>query len=235
MNLSSNTLNLLKNFAGINVNLLLEKESTVITTVSPSKTVLCSATVPEKIPVEFGIYDLNEFLGALSIFDSPEIDFDEMYCTISESTDKRKKLKYYASEKKNLKTAPVKEIPFDESEIIATFDLSGDTLKNITRSAALMQLDSIAIGIDDDRASIGAENKSTGNEASNNYSVDISDSIKRGKAYDGQLIMHFDKQNINPISGCDFVVTMTKKATKFESVSGSPYNVKYWYSPTTKS
>ena len=62
MNLSNDTLNVLKNFATINPNLVF-KPGQKLKTISESKTILASAEIVEDFPTEFGVYDLNEFLS----------------------------------------------------------------------------------------------------------------------------------------------------------------------------
>ena len=69
MKLSKETVGLIKNFAGINSNLLL-KSGNKLATISAQKNVMADAVVTETFP-DFGIYDLNEFLGALSLLESP--------------------------------------------------------------------------------------------------------------------------------------------------------------------
>jgi len=74
MKLSKDTLSLFKNYAGINSNLLL-KAGNKLSTISSQKNVMSDVSVTETFPVDFGIYDLNEFLGAMSIFEDPELTF----------------------------------------------------------------------------------------------------------------------------------------------------------------
>ena len=73
MKLSKETVGLFKNFAGINSNLLL-KSGNKLSTISAQKNVMADSTVTETFP-DFGIYDLNEFLGAMSLFEDPELEF----------------------------------------------------------------------------------------------------------------------------------------------------------------
>ena len=70
MKLSSHTTSVLKNFATINQNLVI-KEGNTIATMSAMKNIVAKAEVEETFPMEVAIYDLNEFLGALSLFTSP--------------------------------------------------------------------------------------------------------------------------------------------------------------------
>ena len=70
MELSDNTMSVLKNFAGINPNILI-KQGTTIKTISEARNVLAAANVTEEFSNEFGIYDLSEFIGVLGLVDTP--------------------------------------------------------------------------------------------------------------------------------------------------------------------
>ena len=65
MKLSNETVDVLKNFSTINQNILV-KEGTKLRTMSTMKNILGEAVIPESFIKEFGIYDLNEFLGVLT-------------------------------------------------------------------------------------------------------------------------------------------------------------------------
>ena len=82
MILSEQTINVLKNFAQINPSIQF-KPGEVMTTVSPQKTVMAKATVEETFPSGGAIYDLNRFLGVLSLFDEPELIFNDKMVTVS--------------------------------------------------------------------------------------------------------------------------------------------------------
>ena len=81
MKLSIETKEILKNFSTINQNLVI-KEGSKISTMSAMKNIIANATVTENFPKEFAIYDLNEFLAALSLFTKPELDFKDDYVMI---------------------------------------------------------------------------------------------------------------------------------------------------------
>ena len=59
MNLSNETVSVLKNFASINQNLVI-KGGNSISTISAQKNIIAKATVKETFPKDFAIYDLNE-------------------------------------------------------------------------------------------------------------------------------------------------------------------------------
>ena len=79
--ISNETLDVLKNFSSINSNILV-KEGNVLTTISPVKNVMAEATVPESFDQKFGIWDLNKFLGTISLFEDPEYMFEEKGVTV---------------------------------------------------------------------------------------------------------------------------------------------------------
>ena len=74
MKLSDNTLNILKNFAGIN-NSILVKQGTQLRTMSVAKNILAEAQIGEEFPRDFAIYDLNQFLNGLGLHQDPDMDF----------------------------------------------------------------------------------------------------------------------------------------------------------------
>ena len=78
MKLSEHTISVLKNFASINQNLVI-REGSELQTMSAMKNIVARSGVEENFPKEVAIYDLNEFLAALSLFSSPILEFDDQY------------------------------------------------------------------------------------------------------------------------------------------------------------
>ena len=75
MNLSTDTIDVLKNFSNINQNLLVKPGKTV-QTISTMKNILAEAEINEEFGSEFAIYDLPEFLRSIELFDSPKLNFN---------------------------------------------------------------------------------------------------------------------------------------------------------------
>jgi hypothetical protein len=75
MNLSSDTVAVLKNFSDINQNILV-KPGNKVQTISTMKNILAEAEVSEKFEDEFAIYDLPEFLRSVELFEKPELKFN---------------------------------------------------------------------------------------------------------------------------------------------------------------
>ena len=134
MKLNDQTVSILKNFSTINQNLVI-KEGSEITTMSAMKNIVSKATVEETFPVEFAIYDLNEFLSAMSLFTKPDLDFKDDFVVITESGSKGKNLKYWYSEP-SVVTTPNKEVTMPSTEI--KFPLQSDVLSEVQKAAAVI-------------------------------------------------------------------------------------------------
>ena len=134
MKLSSETVEVLKNFSTINQNILV-KEGTRIRTMSTMKNILGEADITESFPKEFGIYDLNEFLGVLTLAKDPEIEFThDSYLTIRGG---HSKVQYFFSDPSILVTPPD---TFNAPETDVTFTVTKEAMANVSKASAVMQL-----------------------------------------------------------------------------------------------
>ena len=133
MKLSSQTINVLKNFSTINQNLVI-KEGSSISTMSAMKNIIAKATVEETFPKEFAIYDLNEFLSVISLFSNPELDFKDNFVLITEEGSSKSSTYWYSDP--SVVTTPTKDITMPSNEV--TFDFSSETLSEITRAASVI-------------------------------------------------------------------------------------------------
>jgi len=166
MQLTETTLSVLKNYATINSNIVIDKGSK-LNTISEAKNVMASVTIKEEFPKKFGIYDLNEFLGVLGLVDEPNLDFTDEYVTVSDSSG-RSKVKYFFSSPEIL-TQPTKTVTMPPADI--TFDLDTDTLMRVKRAATALGHNEISIsGLDGVITINVVDNK---NSTSNVYSIDI--------------------------------------------------------------
>ena len=91
MKLNQNTLETLKNFAGINTNILI-KQGDELSTISTMRNIFAKAKISDEFTNEFGIYDLNEFLSTISLFDKPQLSLKDKFMTISSEGSKSNQL-----------------------------------------------------------------------------------------------------------------------------------------------
>ena len=114
MELSENTLSILRNFSGINQNISIKSGSN-IKTISEARNVVATADVTEEFPKDFGIYDLNEFIGVMGLVDTPNLKFEDDFVIVSDSSG-RSKVKYFYAAEETL-TAPTKDVTMPEADV----------------------------------------------------------------------------------------------------------------------
>jgi len=83
MKLSKHTIDIFKNFASINQNLLIHPGN-MIDTRTVAKNIYVQATVDDVFEQEFGVYNLAELLGVISLFSDPDLVFSDNSMTISQ-------------------------------------------------------------------------------------------------------------------------------------------------------
>lgn len=164
MKISSETINILKNFSGINANLVF-KPGKELKTLSEAKTIMATASTLEDFPVEFGVYDLNEFLSLFSLMDKPELEFNDKFLTMSDGSQK---IKYFYSEI-DILTQPTKDINMPECEVV--LDISSANLDKIRKAAAVLGHSELSFSSQGDNvvASVFNEKDAT----SNTFDIDL--------------------------------------------------------------
>ena len=168
MKLSNGTVTVLKNFSTINQNLVI-KAGSKISTMSAMKNIIAKATVEETFPRDIAIYDLNEFLSALSLFEKPDLDFKEDFVIMTEEGSTAKALKYWYSDP-SVVTTPQKEVTMPECEI--TFTLESDMLSDVQKAAAVIGApDMVLEGMDLGTAVIKVTDKK--NTTANDYAAKV--------------------------------------------------------------
>jgi len=210
MELSDTTLQVLKNYATINPNIVITEGNTV-KTISVARNVLSKAELPEEFPASFGIYDLTEFLNVLSLVDSPRLKFEKDYVTVGDSTG-RSSVKYFFSDPEML-TSPGKDINMPDAEV--KFTLDTDTLGKVKRAAAALGHDEISIS-----PTTGAIRLSvidSKDATSNAFSIDVEGEYPEG--VDFNFIMNVG--NLKVINE-DFAVSVSSKLiSQFKSTQSA--------------
>ena len=197
MELSENTLQVLKNFSTINQNVMIRAGNT-IKTISEARNVLATAVVDAEFPQDFGIYDLNEFIGVLGLVDTPRLKFEDEYVTVSDSTG-RSKVKYFFSSEETL-TAPQKDIKMPKPDV--SFVLDNDTLNRVKKAASALGHEEVSITGKDGVLSLSVVESQ--NHTSNAYSIDIDGQ------FDGTFNFILNINNIKILPG-DYEVSISSK------------------------
>ena len=139
MKLSKHTLSMLKNFSDINMSIEI-KEGNILRTVSVQKNILAQAEIEDSFPQDFAIYELNRFLGAVSLFDDPEFQFNGKSANIGTT---KHSVDYVYCDPSMIVTPPENNITFPEPEV--KFTLSQDALSQIMKASNVLGTPEIAI------------------------------------------------------------------------------------------
>jgi len=139
MKLSKHTLNMLKNFSDINMSIEI-KEGNILRTVSVQKNILAQAELEDSFPQDFAIYELNRFLGAVSLFDDPEFRFNGKSANIGTT---KHSVDYVYCDPSMIVAPPENNITFPEPEV--KFTLSQDALSQIMKASNVLGTPEIAI------------------------------------------------------------------------------------------
>ena len=209
MKLSNETISVLKNFSTINANLMVKAGSS-LSTMSAMKNIVAKADVTEEFPSDFAIYDLNEFLSALSLFGKPDLEFNDDFVIITEEGTS-KSLKYWYSDP-SVVTTPSKEISMPSTEL--TFNLSSDTINEITKAAAVIGVPDMALS--GGKLMVTDKKNSTANAYET--SLDVGD-------VDAEYKFWFKVENLKVMPGAYDVEVSSKKISHF---TNTKLGVQYW-------
>ena len=143
MQISNETIQILKNFAMINPSIAFNPGN-VLQTVAPSKTVMAKAIIKETFPTTGAIYDLSRFLGVVSLFEKPEFDFTDTQVVIKGTTQS---VNYTFADSSMIITPPAdKRISVDKPDV--ELNLPGSKISAVLKAAAVLQLPEVALFCD---------------------------------------------------------------------------------------
>ena len=167
--LSKNTLDVLKNFSTINSSIVFRKGSTV-RTISNAENILAKYTGEELFPTDFAIYDLSQFLGGISLFNDPQLEFTSNdFVSIRGG---RTSAKYYFSDPEiTLKSAPEKNVQFPGADL--QFNLTSDDLTALQKASALYGLPDLTFQSEEGLDTIKLILRDKENDTSNTYDLTV--------------------------------------------------------------
>ena len=212
MKLSENTVNVLKNFSDINQNILV-KEGDILNTMSTMKNIIGRAKVTESFDKEFGIYDLNEFLGVLSLSKDADLAFEESFVKVKNG---RSTVKYFYSDPSILVTIPE---GFSPPVTDFTVKITQDILTDVRKACAVLQLPDVVLRNDDDGTTAVLVATDLKNSTSHEYKVSL-DPI------DFDANFHFKIDNLKMIGGgYDMSVASDKNVSRW---THQTKEIEYW-------
>jgi hypothetical protein len=197
MKISKETLEVLKNFSAINPNLVI-KPGNKLSSIAEAKNIMSAVEVAETFPKEVGIYDLNEFLSALSLIDNPDLEFGDDSVIIK--SDLASLTYRYADV--SILTAPVKEVTMPEVDV--SIKLTVDDISAIRKAGSALGHPVCSITTYDGSDTIYLEVKDPENATANVFQLAVGTTDVSN--YDFQFLI----SNLKLVPG-DYEVSISSK------------------------
>ena len=214
MKLSKHTLNMLKNFSDINMSIEIKKGN-LLRTVSVQKNILAQAELEDEFPKDFAIYELNRFLGAVSLFDDPELEFNAKSVNIGTS---KHSADYVYCDPSMIVTPPENNITFPDPEV--KFTLTQDSLSQVMRASNVLGTPEIAIeGGPHPNDSIRIKALDVNNDSTDTFQVVLDE--KSGHTF--RFV--FKTENMKMIPG-NYDIEISSKGISHFSLQGT--ELQYW-------
>lgn len=221
MKLSENTLSVLKNFSAINSGLVLQQGKTQ-KTISPEKSILVEVEIEDTIPNQFGIYDLNQFLGNVTTLGNPDLTFEEKSVLMN---DGEIALSYYSCSTNLIVSPPDKELKLKQVDV--SFRLTNAILSKLLKLASMNSLTHLSVVGKNGEIRLQTHEKA--NDTSNHASFKLND-------YAGaDFAASFKVENIKLIPGDYDVEIQLGAFAKFIATGGIfKDKIKYFIALETK-
>ena len=221
MKISENTLSVLKNFSAINSGLVLQKGN-VQKTISPEKSILVEVEIEDAIPSQFGIYDLNQFLGNVSTLGNPDLSFTENSVMMNDGDIA---FNYYSCSPNLIVSPPDKELKLKQTDV--SFALTNAILTKLLRLASMNNLTHLSVVGKNGEIRLQTHEKA--NDTSNSASIKLND-------YKGDDFMaSFKVDNVKLVPGDYDVEIQLGAFAKFVATSGVfKDKIKYFIALETK-
>lgn len=209
MKFSERTLTILKSFSTINKSILM-KPGNVLKTVTPEKTLIATATIPDTIPAQACVYDLSRFLSILGLYKDADVEFHDKYFTIK---DGKRKTKYVYADISMIHAAPEKDINLPSADVVV--DVTWEDMQSVIKAAGVLQFNEVAF--------VGSAGKiylkavDSANENSDDYGIEIGETSDEFK-----IIIKTD--NLKLLAQ-DYKVTLCAKGISEFKSDGATYYV----------
>ncbi len=211
MKLSEKTISILKNFSQINQSIFI-RSGNKLRTMSVMKNILAEADIVEEFPKDFAIYDLNQFLNGLALYQNPDLDFtDSSYLFIREGKEKSK---YIFSDPDVIVSPPDKGISLPSKDIC--FQINSNQLAKLLKASSVYQVNDLAVIGKNGAISLVVRDKK--DVSSNEYSIEVGTTDK-------EFVFNFKVENIKIIPGSYDVVISSKLLSQFTC---SQFNLCYY-------
>ena len=215
MKINKDTLNTLKNFSDINMSIEVKAGNT-LRTVSVQKNILAQAEVETTFPQDFAIYEVNRFLGAISLFDDPDFEFGQKSVRIGND---RNSLNYVYCDPSMIVTPPENNITVPDPEV--RFTLTQENLSQVLKAGNVLGTPEIVV---EGGSPITVRAMDSQNDSSDAFHVNLDENT------DKTFRFVFKIENFKMVPGDYDVEISSKGIAKF-----SQNQLQYWIATESSS
>lgn len=220
MKLSSETLEILGNFAGIQPNILIQPGNT-LNTLADARNIMGTVDLPQSFPEKMAIYDLPEFLGVLSLLEDPQLSFTPNAVEIQNGSGTSKAKYHYSSE--DVLTFPSKQISPPPADV--TFDVSQAVMEKLKKAASVFGHDMIVFKNGSLTVCSEKQIKSANSNSDNYYTTSVPTNVIAEDLGEFSGVIAIENFKFVPD---DYTVDVTR--AKLATFTGKNKGVKYFVS-----
>jgi hypothetical protein len=195
--LSSQTIDILKNFSGINSNLVV-KAGEPLSTISEAKNIMAIADITEQFSVDFGIYDLNEFISMFSLLQDPDLEFTNDSVQFKSGRTRAS----YRFADQSILTSPKNKINMPQSDL--TVNITSELLSQVRKAAGVLGHSIVSLKGEDGTVTLSVVDPK--NSSANTFSVVLDENNSQHGSFDLQFLIN----NLKVLPG-DYVVNISSK------------------------
>lgn len=196
MKLTENTITILKNFSSINPSIYIRKGNK-IRTIAVSGNIAAVAKVQDHFETDFGIYELNQFLNGLKLYENPELDFSQDNCVLIKQG--KHKIKYRLTDPSLIFVAEDRDIKLPSQDVC--FILKEEQFEKLLKASSVFGLPDFSVIGDGKEIILQVFDKE--NSSSNEVSIIVGET-------DEEFNMNFRMENLKIISG-NYEVVISKQ------------------------
>jgi hypothetical protein len=195
--LSSQTIDILKNFSGINSNLVV-KAGEPLSTISEAKNIMAIADITEQFSADFGIYDLNEFISMFSLLQDPDLEFTNDSVQFKSG----RTCASYRFADQSILTSPKNKINMPQSDL--TVNITSELLSQVRKAAGVLGHSIVSLKGEDGTVTLSVVDPK--NSSANTFSVVLDENNSQHGSFDLQFLIN----NLKVLPG-DYVVNISSK------------------------